>query len=173
MSAAGEKVIRVVAVVGVGLMGGSLGLALQRRAGVRVGRGAGPDPGARRALFERLHRLVSALGARPVAIDPDVHDRLMALVSHLPHAIAAALIHQAADTAPAGREALRSAGPSFTDLTRVAGANPPLWADILLDNREALVAALDEQSARLGEVRRALVGGDRAWLRSFMEGAAA
>ncbi|MDX6647649.1 MAG: prephenate dehydrogenase [Miltoncostaeaceae bacterium] len=132
-----------------------------------------PSPEARPALFERLHHLVSALGARAVAIDPDVHDRLMALVSHLPHAIAAALIHQAADTAPAGREALRSAGPSFTDLTRVAGANPPLWADIFLANRVALGEALRDQAARLGEVERALAGGDREWLLRFIEGAAA
>jgi prephenate dehydrogenase len=132
-----------------------------------------PAAEARPALFERLHRLVSALGASPVAIDPGVHDRLMALVSHLPHAIAAALIHQAADTAPAGREALRSAGPSFTDLTRVAGANPPLWADIFLANREALGAALRDQAARLGEVERALERGDRDWLLTFVEGAAA
>jgi prephenate dehydrogenase len=132
-----------------------------------------PSAEARPELVERLFGLVARVGGRPVAIDPVVHDRLMALVSHLPHVIASALIHQAAATAPAGREALRSAGPSFADLTRVAGANPPLWADILLDNREALVAALDEQSARLGEVRRALVRGDGAWLRAFMEGAAA
>jgi prephenate dehydrogenase len=132
-----------------------------------------PSPEARAALFERLHHLVSALGARPVAIDPGVHDRLMALVSHLPHAIAAALIHQAAETAPAGREALRSAGPSFTDLTRVAGANPPLWADIFLANRVALAEALRDQAGRLAEVERALERGDRDWLLRFIEGAAA
>ena len=72
----------------------------------------------------------------------DVHDRLMALVSHLPHVLAGALVNQAAATAPGGREALRSAGPSFVDLTRVAGSNPPLWADILLANAAAVLEAL-------------------------------
>ena len=115
-----------------------------------------PAAEARPELFERLHGIVAATGARPSAIDPDVHDRLMALVSHLPHVIASALIHQAAATAPQGREALRSAGPSFTDLTRVAGANPPLWADILLANRDAVIGAIDDQVQRLGEVVTAL-----------------
>jgi prephenate dehydrogenase len=131
-----------------------------------------PPAEARPELYERLHSIVAATGARPTAIDPDVHDRLMALVSHLPHVIASALIHQAAATAPQGREALRSAGPSFTDLTRVAGANPPLWADILLANREAVVRAIQDQTRRLEEVVTALDGGDREWLESFMQGAA-
>ena len=132
-----------------------------------------PAPEARPELYERLHTIVAATGARPSAIDADVHDRLMALVSHLPHVIASALIHQAAATAPQGREALRSAGPSFTDLTRVAGANPPLWADILLANREAVTHAIEDQAHRLGEVVTALRTGDRDWLEAFMSGAAA
>ncbi len=131
-----------------------------------------PAAEARPELFERLHTIVAATGARPSAIDADVHDRLMALVSHLPHVIASALIHQAAATAPQGREALRSAGPSFTDLTRVAGANPPLWADILLANRDAVIRAIGEQTERLGEVAAALASGDREWLEGFMDAAA-
>lgn len=124
------------------------------------------------ALFERLHALVLAIGARPVAIDAEAHDSLMALVSHLPHVVAATLIHQAAATAPQGREALRSAGPSFSDLTRVAGANPPLWADIMIENRDALGAAIDDQVRRLREVGRAVAGADREWLLRWLEGAA-
>ena len=83
-----------------------------------------PGPEARPELFGRLHGLVASIGARPTAIDARVHDRLMALVSHLPHVLAGALINQAAGTAFEGREALRSAGPSFGDLTRVADPTP-------------------------------------------------
>jgi prephenate dehydrogenase len=131
-----------------------------------------PGPEARPDLFERLHGLVASVGARPVAIDAGVHDRLMALVSHLPHVLAGALVNQAAGTAPEGREALRSAGPSFADLTRVAGSNPPLWADILLANREAVLDALDAYGAALAEVATALRGDDRDWLLGFMAEAA-
>lgn len=132
-----------------------------------------PAPEARPDLFERLHAMVAAVGARPVAIDARVHDRLMALVSHVPHVLAGALVNQAADTAPEGREALRSAGPSFHDLTRVAGSNPPLWADILLANAEAVAKALDAFAGRLAEVRRAVEAGDRDWLLRFLGDAAA
>jgi prephenate dehydrogenase len=132
-----------------------------------------PGSEARPDLFQRLHGMVASVGARPVAIDADVHDRLMALVSHVPHVLAGALVNQAADTTPGGREALRSAGPSFHDLTRVAGSNPQLWADILLANGEAVIAALSEFAGRLGEVRRALRDGDREWLLAFVGDAAA
>jgi prephenate dehydrogenase len=131
-----------------------------------------PGAEARPDLFERLHGLVGSVGARPVAIDAGVHDRLMALVSHLPHVLAGALVNQAAATAPEGREALRSAGPSFGDLTRVAGSNPPLWADILLANREAVLAALDDYAGSLERVGDALRAGDRDWLLGFIGEAA-
>jgi prephenate dehydrogenase len=127
-----------------------------------------PGAEARPELFERLHGLVASVGARPVAIDAGVHDRLMALVSHLPHVVAGALVNQAAGTAPEGREALRSAGPSFGDLTRVAGSNPPLWADILLANREAVLEALRGYAGRLADVGLALERGDRDWLLRFV-----
>lgn len=132
-----------------------------------------PTQATRSDLYQRLHSLVGQIGAQASAIDADVHDRLLALLSHLPHVIASALIHQAAATAPQGREALRSAGPSFVDLTRVAGANPVLWADILIENAVPVQAAIADQAERLGEVSRAIGAGDRAWLTSFMEGAAA
>jgi len=131
-----------------------------------------PAAEARPDLFQRLHGVVAALGARPVAIEARVHDRLMALVSHLPHVLAAALVNQAAATAPGGREALRSAGPSFGDLTRVAGANPPLWADILLANRDAVLEELRAYAARLHDAERALREADRDWLLGFVAEAA-
>lgn len=131
-----------------------------------------PGAEARSDLFGRLHALVVAVGARPVAIDAGVHDHLMALVSHLPHVLAGALVNQAADTAPGGREALRSAGPSFTDLTRVAGSNPPLWADILLANSASVLDVLRDFTERLGAVAAALERRDREWLLGFVGDAA-
>ena len=131
-----------------------------------------PTEETRPDLLQRVHGMVSSVGATPVAVDPEVHDHLMALVSHLPHVIASALIRQAADTAPQGREALRSAGPSFRDLTRVAGANPALWTDILLANRDAVLAEVRNHRTELLEVEEALRGEDGEWLQAFFASAA-
>ncbi len=131
-----------------------------------------PGPTTTGVLYERLHRALSAIGARPTAIDADVHDRLMAAVSHLPHVIANVLVAQAFRALDDG-ETLPATGPGFRDATRIAGANPPLWADILLANREALVAQVDEAIARLGQARIALDAGDRDALLALQEQAAA
>jgi prephenate dehydrogenase len=111
-------------------------------------------------LYDRLQRTVAGLGARPQAIDPEAHDRLMATVSHLPHVVANVLATQA--TAELGRdsERLPEAGPSFRDATRVAGSNPAIWADIFAANGDAVVAAIDEAIERLGEARELIAAAD-------------
>lgn len=132
-----------------------------------------PSPRSQGLLYERLHRTVSALGARPVAVGPEVHDRAMAHVSHLPHVLANVLADQAARALRDGGESLPAAGPSFRDATRVAGANTELWTGIYLSNRQALVGALDEATAALGRVRDALAAGDADALAAWNEEARA
>jgi prephenate dehydrogenase len=108
------------------------------------------------AMHRRLHTFVSSLGARPVAIDPDAHDRLVALTSHLPHALANVLVNQAGAGRVDGHDPLAAVGGSFHDMTRVAGANPRIWVDIFLDNRSALLDGLRDHQRRVEELARAL-----------------
>jgi prephenate dehydrogenase len=117
--------------------------------------GAHTDPDA----VQRLFGLLTEIGARPMAVDPFEHDRLMALLSHLPHIIANALMTQAGEHQGA-RDALLSAGPSFRDMTRVAGANARVWTDIFAENRQALLTALRDFRARLEEATAALEARD-------------
>ena len=109
--------------------------------------------------YRRLYNLLGDVGARPVAVDPDEHDRLMAVVSHLPHVLANILMTQAGQHA-GSRDALLSAGPSFRDLTRIAGSNRRVWTDIFMDDRAALLAALAQFQEGLQEVLEALAASD-------------
>jgi prephenate dehydrogenase len=111
-------------------------------------------------LHGRLREAIAALGARPRSIDAAAHDRLMATVSHLPHVLADVLAGQAAAELARDSERLPDTGPSFRDATRVAGSNPAIWGDIFAANREAVVAAIDDAAARLGEARELIDGGD-------------
>jgi prephenate dehydrogenase len=114
--------------------------------------------------YRMLHGFVVSLGAVPVAVDPEAHDRLVALTSHLPHALANMLLNQAGASRIDGHEPLAAAGGSLRDMTRVAGANPRIWVDIFLDNADALAGALAEHRRRVEQVEKALAEGDAGFL---------
>jgi prephenate dehydrogenase len=118
-------------------------------------------------LYDRLQRALSALGARPQAIDPRSHDRLMATVSHLPHVLANVLAAEAADSLTEDSERLPDVGPSFRDMTRVAGSNPAIWADIFASNREAVAGSVDSVGEQLREAARLIREGDRGALAAW------
>ena len=111
-------------------------------------------------LYERLHRFVVDLGARPVAVDAETHDRLVAVFSHLPHVLANVLASQAAARLSEQGDALRHVGPSFRDMTRVAGANTAIWGDIYRSNRAAIMEEIRGFRRELDQVERRLEGGD-------------
>jgi prephenate dehydrogenase len=111
-------------------------------------------------LYERLHRFVVDLGARPVAVDAETHDRLVAVFSHLPHVLANVLASQAAARLSEHGEALRQVGPSFRDMTRVAGANTAIWSDIYRSNRTAIAEEIRGFRRELDEVERLLEAGE-------------
>jgi prephenate dehydrogenase len=124
------------------------------------------------ASYRLVHGFVSALGATPVAVDPGAHDRLVALTSHLPHALANLLVNQAGATTVEGHEPLAAAGGSLRDMTRVAGANPRIWVDIFVENAAALRTLLAEHRRRVEQLERALRAGDAGFLARWIGEAA-
>lgn len=131
-----------------------------------------PTAGTESALLRTVHGFVTALGARPVAIDAGAHDRLVAVTSHMPHALANILLNQAGATRVDGHDPLQAAGGSLRDMTRIAGANPRIWVDIFLDNRDAIVTALGEHRRLVEQLESALVAGDGGQLARWIAEAA-
>jgi prephenate dehydrogenase len=111
-----------------------------------------------------VHGFVSDAGATPVAIDPDAHDRLVALTSHVPHVLANVVANQTGASRVEGHEPLTHAGGSLRDMTRIAGANPRIWVDIFLDNAERIRGELAEHRRRIEQVESALAQGDAGFL---------
>lgn len=104
------------------------------------------DPGA----VDTVRALVRAMGMRPLLIDADVHDAVMAQVSHLPYLLAVAAVNAAGD------EALGLGGPSFDSFRRIAGSPPALWEDICAQNRDAILRSLGWVRAELDHLEQAL-----------------
>jgi len=123
-----------------------------------------PLPESDADRYRLVHTFVSGLGATPVAVDPEAHDRIVALTSHLPHALANLLVNQAGATRVEGHDPLLSAGGSLQDMTRVAGANPRIWVDIFLDNAEPLRESLGEHRRRIEKLEEALAAGDAGFV---------
>ncbi len=100
----------------------------------------------------RVAGLAAALGARPLALDAALHDRLAALVSHLPHVLAFAFA-DLVQADPNAELARSLAAGSYRDLMRVAAADPAMWSDIFRTNRDCLLAAIAAFEAQLQSLR--------------------
>jgi len=120
----------------------------------------GTDAGA----FAGVRQIVGTLGAEVVALPPDRHDTLVAVVSHVPHLAAATLMRLADERSEEHRALLRLAAGGFRDMTRIASGHPGIWPDICVDNRAAIVGVLDDLRSALGEMRDLVAAGDRAGL---------
>ena len=130
--------------------------------------GEDTDPHA----YRTVHALVSAIGARVISVDAESHDEAVAIVSHVPHVAAAALVDLAAVHAGEGGELLRLAAGGFKDTTRIAAGSPELWTGICLDNADAVAAGLSELREVLREFEVRVRSRDSAAITAWLAGAA-
>jgi len=126
-----------------------------------------PTPQTDPAALARVEELWKLLGMRITRLSPASHDRLLADVSHLPHAVAAALVGMQHE------EALGLCGKGFLDLTRIASGDPGLWRDILLDNRDNVRQSLRRMADQLQRLEALLDGQNAESLRAWLDAAAA
>jgi prephenate dehydrogenase len=122
---------------------------------------------------EQVNRAWSTCGARTAQMTPEEHDAVLAAVSHLPHLLAFALVHEVAARENSAQLFSYAAG-GFRDFTRIASSHPEMWRDICDANRDQLLAELARFSGKLGEVKKMLENRDPASLEKlFTEARAA
>ncbi|PLC49237.1 prephenate dehydrogenase [Pollutimonas subterranea] len=119
----------------------------------------------------RLTRIWESCGARVMVMDPQVHDTVLASVSHVPHLLSSVFMWQVA-TAHDSDIRMALAGSGFRDFTRIAAGSPEVWRDIFLANRSAVLAELQEVKAALNRAEQALQDADGEELENFLERAA-
>lgn len=117
------------------------------------------------ALTRRVEKFWQALGMATVRMTPAAHDRAVARVSHLPHALAALLMMLP------GKADLEIAANGFRDTTRLASGDMEMWRDIFLTNRAAILSALDDFDESLMHLRDLLELGDARGLEKFFAAA--
>ena len=119
--------------------------------------------------YATVDAVVRSFGAEVVALPPDRHDALVAVVSHVPHLTAAALMSIADDRADEHAALLRLAAGGFRDMTRIAAGTPTIWPDICAENRTAIVEMIDQLTGELGRLRHLVETGERDQLLTALE----
>lgn len=113
------------------------------------------------SAFAVVRSVVRSFGAESLALPPEVHDEMVAQVSHVPHLTAATLMNLADAASIEHRSLLRLAAGGFRDMTRISAGRPSIWPDICVANSAAIVEGLDGLIEALGTVRNLVAEQDR------------
>jgi cyclohexadieny/prephenate dehydrogenase len=124
-----------------------------------------PPPGTDQAAIEKLRKFWHLMGAQTAVMEAAHHDRVLAIVSHLPHLIAFTICGTADDLADETRqEVLQFSASGFRDFTRIAASDPVMWRDVFLNNREALLEMLARFTEDAQAMARAIRWGDTNYI---------
>jgi cyclohexadieny/prephenate dehydrogenase len=124
-----------------------------------------PPPGTDPDAVERMAEFWRRCGSAVEVMEPGHHDRVLAIVSHLPHLLAFTICGTADDLADETRQqVLKFAASGFRDFTRIAASDPVMWRDVFLNNREALLEMLARFTEDAQAMARAVRWGDAAYI---------
>ena len=124
-----------------------------------------PPPGTDEEAVEKIAELWRRCGAMVETMEPAHHDRVLAIVSHLPHLLAFTICGTADDLEGESRQqVLQFAATGFSDFTRIAASDPVMWRDVFLNNREALLEMLARFTEDAQAMARAVRWGDGAYI---------
>ena len=127
-----------------------------------------PLPETSRVAYNRVEAAWRLCGARVLQMDALRHDQVFAAVSHLPHALAFALVSMLAGR-PDGAELFSFAGAGFRDFTRIAGSSPEMWRDICVANRDVLLHEIEAFQTELTALADSIRSGDAASVQRVFE----
>lgn len=119
--------------------------------------------------YRRLHALLAEMGARVISMDPETHDRTVAVVSHVPHLLSLLLMENASRQRETMKNVFTVAAGGFRDMTRIAASNPDIWLDICLANSGPIIQGLLEYGISITELVELLEERDTVKLRRMFE----
>ncbi len=120
-----------------------------------------PPPGTDQPAVERVAALWRGMGSMVEVMDPQHHDQVLAITSHLPHLIAYTIVGTATDLEGSlQQEVIKFSAGGFRDFTRIAASDPVMWRDVFLNNKEAVLEMLQRFSEDLTALQRAIRWGE-------------
>lgn len=131
-----------------------------------------PAPGTDAEVLWTMVKLVKELGANPIIMSPEEHDRVVAAVSHLPQIISTTLVNAVAQVHPEG-DILGQAGGGWRDTTRIAGSNAAIWKDILISNKDEILPLISAFKEQLSILESAIKTSDEIAIKERFQNAKA
>jgi prephenate dehydrogenase len=122
-----------------------------------------------KALIQKAVQFWKSVGAVPVLLKAQTHDKYVALTSHLPHLLASAYVQLYGIQAKRSKTLSAAAGSGFKDFTRIAGGNPTMWSDILEMNSKEVIVFLNQYRRQLAFLENQLRKGNKSFWFSFFE----
>ncbi len=107
-----------------------------------------------------LHSLFTRIGSKVISISPEEHDRIVALISHMPHVLSSNLVDYIDDQQKILKNLFKLCAGGFRDMTRIAASNPSMWVDITIENREEIINVVDGYIEYLESFKKGLEAGD-------------
>lgn len=114
--------------------------------------------------FGRIHRLLTEIGARVISMEPELHDRAVSTISHIPHLLSLILMDHAIKEREDIKNLFTIAAGGFRDMTRIAAGNPGMWVDIANENREFIIEGLKEIGGSIDGLIKMLTEENSSWL---------
>ncbi len=128
-----------------------------------------PTVGTDRQALEAVREMWIAAGAEVTDMDADLHDKVFAAVSHLPHVAAFAMMCAVSELNTGTEDYLQFSGAGFRDFTRIAASSPEMWRDICLMNRDNLIQMIDRYVSSLNRFKREIIAGDEKRLEEHLK----
>lgn len=128
-----------------------------------------PVPSTDREALQKMKALWEEVGAVVSTLDPDEHDEILGMVSHLPHLIAYALVNTVLGMSENKKELVSYSGGGFRDFTRIGASSPEMWRDIFLWNRKVVLDQIGQYELVLGRLKKQIEEGDGTALQKEFE----
>ncbi len=130
-----------------------------------------PTDTTRSEALVSLHNLFTKIGAKVITVSPVEHDKIVALISHLPHILSTNLVALVDNKQKSIKNLFKLCAGGFRDMTRIAASNPKMWVDISLENKEEIINSIDDYIDFLKRFRESLTTNNEEYIREHYDSA--
>lgn len=116
-----------------------------------------------------LHNLFTKIGAKVITVSPSEHDKIVSLISHLPHVLSTNLVELVEYKQKSIKNLFKLCAGGFRDMTRIAASNPKMWVDISIENKEELINSINDYIELLNKFKNSLVSNNEDYIKEHYD----